>query len=76
MKDRVAACIYPDSTSCRGCSYSFNPALFDGAVCSNMERRGIANLYSRTSGQRRGNATKKIAKSNGGYTPERIAGHE
>lgn len=30
MKDRVAACIYPDSTSCRGCSYSFNPALFDG----------------------------------------------
>lgn len=30
MKDRVAACIYPDSTSCRGCSYSFNPALYDG----------------------------------------------
>lgn len=30
MKDRVAACIYPDSTSCRGCSYSFNPTLFDG----------------------------------------------
>lgn len=69
MKDRVAACIYPDSTSCRGCS--FNPTLFDGGCMLQYGAQGDSKSL-----QRRGNATKKIAKSNGGYTPERIAGHE
>lgn len=46
MKDRVAACIYPDSTSCRAVAIALTRHYLTGAVCSNMERRGIANLYS------------------------------
>ena len=51
MKDRVAACIYPDSTSCRGCSYSFNPALFDGGCMLQYGAQGDSKSlqpYKRT----------------------------
>lgn len=30
MTDRVAECIHKDFISCRGCSQSYNPSLFDG----------------------------------------------
>ena len=76
MKDRVAACIYPDSTSCRGCSYSFNPVLFDGGCMLQYGAQGDSKSLQPDKRTTAGNATKKIAKSNGGYTPERRAGHE
>ena len=44
MKDRVAACIYPDSTSCRGCSHSYNPALYDGGCMLHYEGGGAKSL--------------------------------
>lgn len=30
MISRVAECIYPEARNCRGCSYSYDPSLFDG----------------------------------------------
>lgn len=76
MKDRVAACIYPDSTSCRGCSYSFNPALFDGGCMLQYGAQGDSKSLQPDKRTTAGERHEEIAKSNGGYTPERIAGHE
>ena len=30
MNKRVNECTYPERVSCRGCPYSYNPALSDG----------------------------------------------
>lgn len=70
MKDRVAACIYPDSTSCRGCSYSFNPALFDGGCMLHYEGGGAKSLEAlelETAAQPRTNYHKL---DRGGYRAE------
>lgn len=30
QKGRVAECVFPGYVSCRGCSYSYRPDLYDG----------------------------------------------
>ena len=30
MTQRVKECIHPEKDNCRGCSHSYNPALYDG----------------------------------------------
>jgi hypothetical protein len=40
MTDRVSECIYPESSSCRGCSQSFNPELYDGGCMLHYNQTG------------------------------------
>lgn len=41
--DKVPGCVYPDSVSCRGCSYSYRPDLFDGGCKLYYEGRQRKN---------------------------------
>ena len=36
--DRVDECVYPGNVSCRGCSYSYRPDLYDGGCKLYFER--------------------------------------
>ena len=69
--DRVAECIHPERKSCRGCSESLDPALYDGGCMLHYGERGGKNLHTRRPGQRSEDTTQKSANSNGGYTPAR-----
>lgn len=40
--DRVEECVYPESVSCRGCSYSYRPDLYDGGCKLHYEQGGTA----------------------------------
>ena len=36
--DRVEECVYPGNVSCRGCSHSYRPDLYDGGCRLHYER--------------------------------------
>ena len=38
--DKVKECIYPIRNSCRGCSHSYNPALYDGGCMLHYAGQG------------------------------------
>lgn len=42
MIAKVRECIYPESVNCRGCSHSYNPALYDGGCKLHYETGGGA----------------------------------
>lgn len=49
--DRVDECVYPGRTSCRGCSYSYRPDLYDGGcrLCNERilrQRAETAELHA------------------------------
>lgn len=37
--NRVEECVYPANVSCRGCSYSYRPDLYDGGCKLHYEAR-------------------------------------
>lgn len=63
MIEKVKECIYPESTDCRGCSHSYNPALYDGGCKLFYEGVGLANLYSIPERRPPNSHTHKTAKS-------------
>lgn len=40
MMDRVAECVYPERASCKGCSWSYATALYDGGCMLHYEGVG------------------------------------
>ena len=38
--DRVEECVFPENVSCRGCSHSYRPDLYDGGCKLHFEKGG------------------------------------
>lgn len=58
MTDRVAECVHPEFISCRGCSWSYEPSLFDGGCKLHYEKntpegagKSPADTERKTTGQ-------------------------
>ena len=51
MTERVAECRYPEANSCKGCSWSYNSALYDGGCMLHYENsRGEKNPQTKEDG--------------------------
>jgi len=48
MIAKVKECIYPENTDCRGCSHSYNPALYDGGCKLFYEGVGASKSLQHT----------------------------
>lgn len=72
MIERVQECICPERKSCRGCSYSYNPALYDGGCKLYYEGVGAGQISSQnTPGNGAGMPQKQAHIQTGDIAPAR-----